>query len=153
PAAAVDWHRVDCTIWVGFGATGKSPDEVANKGARLPGGNVPAVCHEANYTCTPVPYITNGVQVGTDFSGYSCTNGHPECTPSIVAYYDFSGPLGNNRYCLDNTLGRNKNPCPWCGDPVIALTGNKFQAETDFREGRLEFTRYYNSVDVPENVM
>lgn len=38
--------------------------------------------------------------------------------------------------------------CPLCGNPVNTLTGNKFQAETDYQgapSSHLSLTRYYNS--------
>ena len=38
--------------------------------------------------------------------------------------------------------------CPFCGNPVNTLTGNKFQAETDYQGApstHLSLTRYYNS--------
>jgi RHS repeat-associated protein len=39
----------------------------------------------------------------------------------------------------------------WCGNPIDAATGNKFQIETDFAGGpgtQLSLTRYYNSQDI-----
>jgi len=38
--------------------------------------------------------------------------------------------------------------CPFCGNPVNTLTGNKFEAETDYQSApsvHLSLTRYYNS--------